>query len=194
MQKILVKRSTGDGRVALEIRFKALSQLLDQDDHTPLPDQELAVFAEETLAGYLDEYPVRTPMVLRLLVPESELAPGTAPLVAEAVKRHFSFRLADLEHEQVVDRREGRYSFIIATINMAIAVVFVYLSSAYILSGDVFFLFLSGLVTILNWVTVWDTYEYYMYDYRNLLRKHRIYQKMTRMPVTVSGYASREGD
>ncbi len=41
----------------------------------------------------------------------------------------------------------------------------------YILLLDLYFdnpvvLLLGGLVTILNWVTVWDTYEYFVYEYR----------------------------
>jgi hypothetical protein len=42
---------------------------------------------------------------------------------------------------------------------------------------------------IANWVTFWATIELFIYDYRNLYRKIRIYRKISRIPITVRGYA-----
>jgi len=42
---------------------------------------------------------------------------------------------------------------------------------------------LAGLVTILNWVTIWDTYEYIVYDYRRELQKYLIYRKLTEIDI-----------
>ena len=44
-------------------------------------------------------------------------------------------------------------------------------------------LLLGGRVTILNWGTVWDTYEYFAYDYRQLRRKKIIYRKIADMDI-----------
>lgn len=44
---------------------------------------------------------------------------------------------------------------------------------------------LTGLVTTLNWVTIWDTYEYFVYDYRREIRKRRIYQKLAGIGIRV---------
>jgi hypothetical protein len=192
MQKIRVIRHTSDKRVILDIRFKALSQLLDQDDLTPLPEQELTVFAEETIAGYLDEYRVKHPVELKLCVPESELHADVSS-VAKAVQNHFTFRVPDLDHELILSRREGIYSFLIASFNAILAVIFFTAYYDQASGGSLPFLLLIGLITILNWVTVWDTYEYFMYDYRNLWRKKNIYKKITRMPIVISGYAPGQG-
>ena len=51
MREIAVKRSESDGMVALELKFKALDQLLDPEDPHPLPERELTELAEETIAG-----------------------------------------------------------------------------------------------------------------------------------------------
>jgi len=40
----------------------------------------------------------------------------------------------------------------------------------------------------MNWVTIWHTYEHFMYDYRNLARKRWIFEKITKIPVTIKGY------
>jgi hypothetical protein len=188
MQKIKVTRRNSDKGVILDIRFKTLSQLLDQEDPTPLPGQELTEFAEETIAGYLDEYRVRRPVELKLCVPEPELSKDVSS-IANAVQNHFLFRVPDLEHQLILSRREGIYSFIIATFNAILAVIIFTAYYDKAAEGSLPFLLLIGLITILNWVTVWDTYEYFMYDYRNLWRKKRIYKKITRMPIVISGYA-----
>jgi uncharacterized membrane protein len=49
-------------------------------------------------------------------------------------------------------------------------------------------IFLALLLVIANWVTFWATIELFIYDYRNLYRKIRIYRKISRIPVTVRGH------
>jgi len=188
MQEIKVKRTKRDGEVGIAIRFKSLSQLLDEDDPAPLPDRELSEFAEETIAGYLDEYRFKKPVKLEIRIPKKDLSEESA-LLPQAVKNHFSFRVPDLEHELILSRREGLYSLIIAIFNAALAVIILSVYYEEYIAGNLPFLLIGGLITILNWVTIWDTYEYFMYDYRNLWRKRRIYEKITRIPITVSGYA-----
>jgi hypothetical protein len=185
MQEIRVTRTVRDKDVEIGIRFKSLSQLLDEDDPAPLPDRELSEFAEETIFGYLDEYRQKKPVMLAIGIPQKDLSLETSR-IPETVKNHFSFRVPDLEHELILSRREGMYSFIIAVFNGILAVIILTVHYEKIMSGNLLFLFLAALITILNWVTIWDTYEYFMYDYRNLWRKKRIYQKITRIPITVS--------
>ncbi len=55
-----------------------------------------------------------------------------------------------------------------------------------ILIGD--FYKAVGFLTIMNWATIWDTYEHFVYDYRNLARKRRIFRKITKIPVEIRGY------
>jgi hypothetical protein len=188
MQKIRVTRTFLEKEVKIGIRFKALSQFLDTDDPTPLPEQELTEFAEETIAGYVDEFRPKHPISLAIEIPGKELSPESEGLLSEAVKNHFLFRLPDLDHDLKLSRREGVYSFIIAIFNAVIAVLFITAYYEEYATGNLIFILLMGVITILNWVTVWDTYEYFMYDYRNLSRKRRIYKKITGIPVIVSGY------
>src|SRR5512139_2880531 len=98
MQEIKVQRTGRDRGVDLEIRFKSLSQLLDEDDPALLPGRELSEFAEETIFGYLDEYQHKKPVTLAIGIPKKDLSEETSR-IPEAVKDHFSFRLPDLEHE-----------------------------------------------------------------------------------------------
>jgi len=186
MREVGVTRTEQDGAVEITFRFKAAEQLLDPDDPSPLPDRELTEFAEEYIAGYLDGYDIKKIAAITVGLPREALSPGEAALLPEAIRRHFSFRMADLDDDRRVSRREGRISLGLAAINAAIAVLFVVVFAGY-LDGPVAIL-LTGLVTILNWVTVWDTYEYFVYDYRREARKRRIYEKLVGIDIRVEAW------
>jgi hypothetical protein len=185
MREIAVKRQESESRSVLELEFKALDQLLDPSDPFPLPRRELTEVAEETIAGYVDEFPLKRPIDLVISLPPDSLATDGFDRIPDAIRRHFTFRLNDLDHEKRLSLREGRISFALAIFNVAIAVLFVLFFSP--LLEDPVFLLLGGLVTILNWVTLWDTYEYFVYDYRQLVRKEKIYRKITAMDIRASG-------
>ena len=51
MREIAVKRSESDGMVALELKFKALDQLLDPEDPHPLPERELTDWPKRRSPG-----------------------------------------------------------------------------------------------------------------------------------------------
>lgn len=195
MRIIDVDRTKQNGTVTLHFSFRSKHQLFDETDERPLPQTELSEFAEDTLFSYADEYFVKKPLAFEINLPESEIAPDTGALAAEAVHRHFSQRVPDLEHELKHIRREGFYSlllmigtaiagavFIVLSINTLIAIS----SEPENLSPSLFGVtFLALFLVIANWVTFWATIELFIYDYRNQYRKIRIYRKISRIPVTV---------
>jgi hypothetical protein len=183
MREIAVTRSESDGTVNLELNFKILDQLLDSSDPSPLPERELTEQAEETIAGYVDEFIVKRPVELTISLPWGA---GTSDLLAripDTIRRHFTFRLNDLDHEKRLSLSEGEISLGIAVFNGIVAILFVFYLNLDFENPVV--LLLGGLITILNWVTVWHTYEYFMYEYRQLRRKRRIYNKIAGMTIQV---------
>lgn len=189
MSVIAVNRREEDGRIILSFRFKTLGQLIDPDDPSPLPDAELTALAEETIAGYLDEYRVKSPVSLVIDLPEAALPPGGTTLIPEAIRRHFTACIQDVEHDLVISRREGMYSLAIAIGNALIIILFLFLAMSTETPIESFPIVLfAGFITILNWVTIWDTYEHFVYDYRNIWRKKRIYKKLSGIPISVRGF------
>ena len=77
----------------------------------------------------------------------------------------------------------GAGQFFIAILNACITVAIVWFY--YDFSASFAYLLLTGLVIILNWVTIWDTYEYFVYDWRHLWRKRRIYEKISCTDIQV---------
>lgn len=185
MREIAVTRSESDGTVDLELKFKTLDQLLDPEDPHPLPERELTELAEETIAGYVDEFRVKRPVGLTVSLGRDSVAPDVLALIPDTIRRHFAFRLNEIDHEKRLSMSEGKISIGIAVFNGIVAILFVFFLNLDFENPVV--LLLGGLITILNWVTVWHTYEYFVYEYRSLRRKQRIYRKIAGMKIRVTG-------
>ncbi len=188
MREVGVTRTERDGAIEIAFRFKAAEQLLDPDDPSALPDRELTEFAEEFITDRLDGCNIKRIAGIAVGLPRGSLSPEEAALLPETIRRHFSFRLRDLDNDMRVSRREGRISLALAAFNAAVAIIFVTLFSGYIESEMTILILFGGLVTILNWVTIWDTYEYFVYDYRRELRKRRIYRKLAGIDIGVEAW------
>ena len=189
MKKIVVKKEEQGGTVLFTFRFKALGQLFDEGDPTLLPDKELTEEAEDALAGHLDEYRVSRPASLVIELPEKDIKDVSPSLITEGVHNHFRFRYDDVTHDMKIHMREGIYSIILLLVNVGILLLFAYYAAKNEIPVDVIFVaIIIGFITIMNWVTVWHTYEHFMYDYRNLARKRWIFEKLTKIPVTIRGY------
>jgi hypothetical protein len=189
MKKIVVNKEEQGGTVLFTFRFKAIGQLLDEGDPTPLPAKELTEEAEDALAGHLDEYRVGRSASLVIELPENDLASVPSSLITETVHHHFGFRYDDVTHDMKIHLREGIYSIILLLTNITILVAFVYFATKNEIPLDaVSITLILGFITIMNWVTVWHTYEHFMYGYRNLARKRWIFEKITKIPVTIRGY------
>lgn len=192
MREIGVRMEEEGGTVVFTFRFKALRQLLDEADPMPLPETELteeAEEAEEAIAGYLDECRVSTSARPILELPEGELERAPPVLLAEAVRHHFGFRIHDLTHDLKISAREGSYSLIVAVVNVAVLVVLaVFVTRTGIPFDSLHAALPLGFLTILSWVTIWHTYEHFVYDYRDLNRNRRIFRKLTTIPLAVRGY------
>ena len=181
MQEVRVITNEMDLETEIEFHFKSKDQLLDAGDPYPLPEQELTEFAESFIVRYVDGHDPRRVAGIAVGLPRGSLSPEEASLVPEAVRRHYTFRLRDLENDRKMSHREGKIRILIAAINAGIAVLFFYVFIGYF-RGFVMTM-LAGLVTILNWVTIWDTYEHFVYDYRRRVRKRQIYRKLAGIEV-----------
>jgi hypothetical protein len=194
-----VGRKEEKSRVTLQFRFGSMKQLFDSEDPRPLPLTELSESAENALFGYADEYLASKPLAFEIDLPAKEIPPGKGDLVAGAVQQHFSRRIPDLVHDLVLIRREGFYSLALMLGTFMVAGLFITLSLPTILgltsltpetvTPQVVLIILIGfIIMIANWVTFWATIEIFIYDYRNLYRKIRIYRKISGIPVTLRGY------
>jgi len=185
MKEIKITTTRSAEKVAIEMWFKMLDQLFDASDPFPFPQKELTDMAEDTIFDQVVNLNLQKDVDLILHIPKGSIPPGSEDQVANAVRRHFSFRLDDLTRERKSSWREGQMSIQNVIITFAVSVGVIY--SYYLTPEDPFLVeVLIGVFIIINWVTVWHTYEYFVYEYRKLWRKYRVYQKLTRVNVVIN--------
>jgi hypothetical protein len=184
MKEIIITSTWSAEKVAVDMRFKVLDQLFDASDPFPFPEKELTDMAEDAIFDQVVDLNLRKDVELILHIPKGSVPPESEDQVANAVRRHFSFRLDDLAREKKSSWREGRVSVQNVIVTLAISIFVFYL---YYLTPEPGFGFqiMVGIFVIINWVTVWHTYEYFVYDYRKLWRKYRVYDMLTRVNVIV---------
>ncbi len=185
MKEIRITTTRSAGKVAIDMWFKMLDQLFDASDPFPFPKKELTDMAEDTIFDQVVDLNLRNDVDLILHIPEGSVPPGSEDEVANAVRRHFSFRLDDLAREKKSSWREGQISIQNVIITLAVSIGVIY---SYYLTPEAPFLFqvLIGFFIIINWVTVWHTYEYFVYEHRKLWRKCRVYDMLTRVNVVIN--------
>jgi hypothetical protein len=54
------------------------------------------------------------------------------------------------------------------------------------LTSTILGLLIGGLIIILNWTTVWDTYEFFIYDGRFNYRRRKLLRKIIASEIRVS--------
>lgn len=184
MKEIKVSQTKTNGKTTIEMWFKSLDQLFDPSDPFSYPEKELTDQAENVIFGQFIDLIIRIDDDLIIYIPKTDALTGSEELMAQAVNRHFSFRLIDLAQDKKSSWREGKVSVLIALITATISIIVFYF---FYFTTEPSFLFsiFSGVFIIMNWVTIWDTYEYFVYDYRKLWRKYRVYKKLTNTHVTI---------
>jgi len=182
----VTKEKKGDIRIVI-LHFHSIQQLFDDSDTAPLPDKELTERAEETIASYLDEIWVRRQVELEIVIPKKEILSLDKELVSQTIKNHFLKRIPQLNHELILKKREGIFSFQITLINAIIGFLFILLTdNGYLNINPVIYQFIGFFIMIANWASMWKTYEFYFYDYRNLSRKRKVYKKISQMDIVVT--------
>jgi hypothetical protein len=161
-----------EGRTTVSLLFKTREQLLDPGDPSPPERQELTEEAAESIIGNFDAGPLKKPVTLEIRLPGAP-DPGFPAALPEAVRYHFRFLLREHERDWRIFLRERRMSLAFTLINILIAIVYVGILSR----NEALLTTLVGLVTaavivIMNWATIWGTYEYFIYD--GLRKQHRM--------------------
>lgn len=184
MKEIKIAETRIDGKVFIDMWFKTLDQLFDASDPFPFPEKELTDRAEDAISEQFIGLVIRKEAGLILHIPKGSASPGDEAQMANAVRRHFSFRLDDLAREKKSSWREGQVSVLLALINGFAGIIVFYL---YFQNPTPSFLttLVFGIFVIMNWVTIWSAFEYFVYDYRKLWRKYKVYKKLTTVDVEI---------
>jgi len=151
-------------------------------DPSPFQQRDLDDDAQEFIVSWAQEFPGRDQVSLLVRVNQLPAHGNAQQIVETAVHNYFSYRanLKRLELRHLL--KEGRTSLIIGLAFLAACMLTSQLLRRQ--AGTLPIVLREGLI-IAGWVAMWRPMEIFLYEWWPLLRKRRLYQKLSRMNVEV---------
>jgi hypothetical protein len=185
MKVIEVQTREDNGRTVVSLIFKTKDQVLDPDDPSPLPKKELTQEAEDAILNNVFAYRLKKPVSLEIqipLVPD----PGSMKEISDAIRNHFRFVLTEHKRDTTIFIRERRTALAFAGLNillLALYGVYAYQHTEWAATTGA--ILLGGLIIILNWATIWDTYEFFIFDGREKSQRKKLLTKILDSEIRV---------
>jgi hypothetical protein len=177
-----------NGRTKVNLRFKTMDQLLDPDDPSHLPQKELTQEAEDAILSNAFAGKLKTPITLDIQIPDVP-DPGSAADITEAIRRHFRYLLTEHKRDTAIFIRDRRVALAFTLLNILIALL--YVGYAYLHEGwmnSIAGTALGGIIVIMNWATIWDTYEYFIFDGREKSQRKKLLDRIIDSEINVIPY------
>jgi hypothetical protein len=167
----------------IEVFVDRVEQLFNSMDPSPFHERDLDHDAEEFIVSWAQEFPRRDPVSLVIHVNQLPAHGDAQRLVETAVHNYFAYRakLNRLEFRHLL--KQGRTSLIIGLVFLGACL----LTSEWLLRqqpGSLSIVARESL-TIAGWVAMWTPIRIFLYDWWPLLRRGRLYEKLSRMHVNV---------
>ena len=175
-------RVASDGRHHIELKVRTISALFNSLDPAPFREKDLDAAAEAFIISWAEEYPVGTPLSLRIHVQEAPTEEAT-PMVRDAVHNYFAYRGGIVKMELRRLMKRGRVSLLIGIAFLSTCL----LVKAYILPdpGGPAMEVLRESLAIAGWVAMWEPMQIYLYGWWPLRRRGKLFANLGSMPVTV---------
>jgi hypothetical protein len=173
--------ATREPAAAIEIRLSRPHQLFNSLDPSPFRERDLDQAAEEYIVESADEYPLPRPLALIIHLPPDQAS--DRPDLAEAIHNYFTYRLDEAERRLRFYFRDGRISlgvgvmFLLACIGLRQLVL--------ALGQGLMAQIADEGLYIVGWVAMWRPLEIFLYDWRPLRHRARLYAKLARIPIVV---------
>ena len=150
-------------------------------DPSPFHERDLDDDAEEFIVSWAQEFPRRDPVSLVIHVNQIPVQRDAQHLVENAVHHYFAYRaklkMLELRHLLKV----GRASLLIGLVFLGTCLLTSELLRRQA-PRSLLMVARQGLI-IAGWVAMWRPMEIFLYEWWPLLRKGRLYQKLSRMHV-----------
>ncbi|HTY77625.1 MAG TPA: hypothetical protein VMI34_07395 [Candidatus Bathyarchaeia archaeon] len=167
----------------IEIRLGRLQQLFNSLDPSPFHERDLDQDAEDYLVDSADEHPLKKPLTLIIHMPAEQLVPDAEPDVVQAIHNYFAYRMAETERRLRLFFRDGRIALVTGLLFLFACILLRQLALA-VGRGVIAQIADEGLY-IVGWVAMWRPLEIFLYDWRPIRHRHRLFAKLSRIPVVV---------
>ena len=177
-----------NGRTKVNLRFKTKDQLFDPDDPSPQFKKELTQEAEDAILNNAFAGKLKSPITLEIQIPGVP-DPGPVTEITEAIRRHFRYVLTEHKRDTAIFIRERRTALAFTVFNILIALLYVgyaYQHEEWMTSNAG--ILVGGIIVIMNWATIWDTYEYFIFDGREKSQRKKLLNKIIDAEINVITY------
>ena len=169
---------------AIELRVEDISQLFDTLDPFPFRERDLNKDAEEYIVGWARELPADQPIKIIVYLPSAKAHQPPAAELGEAFSHYFDYRADVLKRDLNELFRVGRRSL---AIGLTILLVCLVAAQAAVGRGptDPFARLIEQSLLILGWVANWRPLEIFLYDWWPIVRRRRLYRRLSSASVDV---------
>lgn len=167
----------------IELRVNQLQQLFNSFDPSPFNERDLDPDAEQYIIDSTDEYPLGRPLRLVIYLPADQTR-GEDLDLPKAIHHYFAYRAEETRRRIRLFLREGRRALTVALIFLFVCIVVrqLVLAVGKGLSAQI----VDEGLYIVGWVAMWRPLEIFLYDWRPLRRRERLFAKLASVPVMVS--------
>ena len=164
----------------ISLKLRDMNQLFNSMDPSPFIEKDLDADAEEFIVSWAQEFSPTAPIKLRIYLDQWP-AEDPKELIRTAVHNHFAHRakITDLEFKRLL--RRGRTSLFIGLLFLAACLLLSKMLLGH--AAGTWAAVVRESLTIAGWVAMWRPMQIYLYDWWPLLRRSRIYAKLSHMPV-----------
>ena len=151
---------------------------MDPDDPSPIQKKELTQEAEDEIINNVFAQKLSKPVTLEVQVPDIS-DPIVLTEISSAIRHHFRFVLSEHERDTAIFIRERRTTLALAGVNILIALLYLWYISLHenwvtTIAG----MFIGTLIIIINWATIWDSYEFFIFDSRQKSQRKKLLNKI----------------
>jgi hypothetical protein len=162
----------------VNLKFKSRDQLFEPDDPSPMHQKELTQDAEDAIIMNVFARRQKDPLTLEIAIPDMP-DPGSVTEIIDAIRHHFRFVLSEHERDTAIFIRERRTALAFTALNILIGLVYIgYCYQHEDWMASVTGQFVGGVIIIMNWATIWDTYEYFIFDTREKRHRKKLLNKI----------------
>ena len=168
---------------AIEIRLSRPQQLFNSLDPSPFHERDLDEDAEAYIVDSADEFTMKDPLKLVIHLPADQLDPDAANALPQAIHHYFNYRLEETRRRLRFFFRDGRTALMVGLVFLFGCIVLrqLILAMGRRLSAEIAD---EGLY-ILGWVAMWRPLEIFLYDWRPIWHRSRLFAKLSKIPVIV---------
>jgi hypothetical protein len=184
MMDITSQYRTRDGKVLIDLALDRLDRLFNTLDPAPFREKDIDADAEEYIVGAVREFPHKTPLILVINLPESEVRVHDPEVIRDGIHNYFAYRSEVVRRELRMTFRQGRASLLIGLVFLFICLT---LHSLFSAMGDRVLIsqIISEGLLIMGWVAMWRPLELLLYDWWPVRQRVLTYRKISEMQIEI---------